>query len=55
VLKKFFTFNKQGEENFVVLMLDFVVNHTSDEFEWVKRATVRNKKYQNYYYTYPIR
>lgn len=37
------------------LMLDFVVNHTSDEFEWAKKAMQGDKKYQDYYYTYPDR
>ncbi|MGW9684377.1 amylosucrase [Flagellimonas sp. 2504JD1-5] len=34
------------------LMLDFVVNHTSNEYPWAKKAKAGNKKYQNYYYTY---
>ena len=34
------------------LMLDFVVNHTSDEFAWAKKAKKGDKKYQGYYYTY---
>ncbi len=37
------------------IMLDFVVNHTSDEFPWAKKAAAGNKKYQRYYYTYPDR
>lgn len=37
------------------LMLDFVVNHTSDEFSWAKKAIKGDKKYQAYYYTYPDR
>ncbi|WP_047417260.1 alpha-amylase family glycosyl hydrolase [Cellulophaga sp. Hel_I_12] len=37
------------------LMLDFVVNHTSDEFSWAKKAQKGDLKYQNYYYTYPDR
>lgn len=37
------------------LMLDFVVNHTSDEFSWAKKAKKGDTKYQNYYYTYPNR
>ena len=37
------------------LMLDFVVNHTSDEFEWAKKAIKGDKKYQSYYYIYPDR
>jgi amylosucrase len=37
------------------LMMDFVVNHTSDEFPWAKKAMAGDKKYQDYYYTYPDR
>ncbi len=37
------------------LMLDFVVNHTSNEFPWAKKAIAGEAKYQNYYYTYPNR
>lgn len=34
------------------LMLDFVVNHTSNEFSWAKKAIKGDKKYQGYYYTF---
>ena len=37
------------------LMLDFVVNHTSDEYPWAKKAALGDPKYQGYYYTYPDR
>ena len=37
------------------LMMDFVVNHTSDEFPWAKKAMAGDKKYQDYYYIYPDR
>lgn len=37
------------------LMLDFVANHTSDEYPWAKKAKAGNTKYQNYYYCYPDR
>jgi amylosucrase len=37
------------------LMLDFVVNHTSDEFSWAKKASKGEQKYQDYYYTYANR
>jgi len=37
------------------LMLDFVVNHTSDEHEWAKAAKAGNPNYQDYYYTYADR
>ena len=39
-------------KNGIYLMLDFVVNHTSNEFSWAKKAIKGDKKYQNYYYTY---
>ena len=31
------------------LMLDFVANHTSNEFSWAKKAREGSKKYQEYY------
>ncbi|NER14376.1 alpha amylase [Leptobacterium flavescens] len=37
------------------LMLDFVVNHTSDEHEWAKKAKKGDKKYQDHYYMFPDR
>ncbi len=41
-------FRKQG----IYLMLDFVVNHTSNEFSLAKKAIRGDKKYQGYYYTF---
>jgi amylosucrase len=41
-------FRKQG----IFLMLDFVVNHTSNEFPWAKKTVQGDKKYQGYYYIY---
>lgn len=41
-------FRKEG----MYLMLDFVVNHTSNEFSWAKKAMKGDKKYQGYYYTF---
>ena len=41
-------FRKEG----IYLMLDFVVNHTSNEFSWAKKAMKGDKKYQGYYYTF---
>jgi len=43
---------KAFRKNGIYLMLDFVVNHTSDEFSWAKKAKKGDKKYQGYYYTY---
>lgn len=39
----------------MVLMLDFVVNHTADNHEWALKAKKGEKKYQDYYYMYPDR
>ena len=33
-------------------MLDFVVNHTSEEYPWAKKALKGDKTYQDYYYMY---
>ncbi|MGB5499103.1 MAG: alpha-amylase family glycosyl hydrolase [Maribacter sp.] len=37
------------------LMLDFVANHTSDEFSWAKKAKAGDLKYQKYYHIYQDR
>lgn len=37
------------------LMLDIVLNHTSDQHEWALQAKKGNKPYQDYYYLYPDR
>lgn len=39
----------------MLLTLDVVVNHTSDEHEWAQRAKAGDPEYQAYYYTYPDR
>ncbi len=36
----------------MLLILDVVVNHTSDEHEWACKARAGDKKYQDYYYTF---
>ncbi len=38
-----------------LLVLDVVVNHTSDEHEWAVRAKAGEKKYQDYYYVFDDR
>jgi amylosucrase len=43
---------KALRKNGIFLMLDFVVNHTSNEYSWAKKAAKGDKKYQNYYYTF---
>lgn len=42
-------------EKGICLMLDFVVNHTSDEFSWAQKAKRGEAAYQEYYYTFPDR
>jgi amylosucrase len=39
----------------ILLVLDVVVNHTSDEHEWAVRARAGEKKYQDYYYVFDDR
>ncbi len=39
----------------LLLTLDVVVNHTSDEHEWAVRARAGEKKYQDYYYSFENR
>jgi len=39
----------------MLLVLDVVVNHTSDEHEWAKRARQGEQKYQDYYFTFDHR
>ena len=38
-----------------LLVLDVVVNHTSDEHEWALKAISGDKKYQDYYYVFDDR
>ncbi len=39
----------------MLLTLDVVVNHTSDEHEWVQKARNGEQKYQDYFYVFPDR
>lgn len=39
----------------LLLVLDVVVNHTSDQHEWARRAQTGEETYQNYYYVFPDR
>lgn len=39
----------------ILLALDVVLNHTSDEHEWAQNARAGEAKYQDYYYTYTNR
>lgn len=51
----FLALSEEARQKNMYLMLDFVVNHTSDEFPWAKKAKTGNLHYQNYYYTYSDR
>lgn len=37
------------------LMIDIVLNHTSQHHEWAKKARAGEKEYQDYYYLFPDR
>ncbi|NOX43053.1 MAG: alpha-amylase [Gammaproteobacteria bacterium] len=39
----------------ILLVLDVVVNHTSNEHEWAQRARAGDPVYQDYYYTFETR
>ena len=39
----------------ILLTMDVVVNHTSNEHDWAKRARQGEKKYQDYYYLFDNR
>ncbi|MBI3137667.1 MAG: alpha-amylase [Sphingobacteriales bacterium] len=45
---------KMQEEN-MYLMLDIVLNHTSDQHEWAKKAKQGDPDYQDYFYMYADR
>ncbi|MGD8934401.1 MAG: amylosucrase [Gammaproteobacteria bacterium] len=39
----------------ILLTLDVVLNHTSNEHEWAQKAIQGDQKYQDYYYMFPNR
>jgi len=39
----------------ILLAMDVVLNHTSNEHDWAKRARLGEKKYQDYYYLFDNR
>ncbi len=53
--KDFQNLGKKLREKGMYLMLDFVVNHTSDEFLWAQKAKKGDKRFQDFYYTFPDR
>jgi amylosucrase len=46
---------EEMEQRDILLTLDVVLNHTSDEHEWAKQAREGNKTYQDYFYTFESR
>lgn len=42
-------------ERDILLVLDVVVNHTSNEHDWAQRARAGDPAYQDYYYTFSTR
>ncbi len=42
-------------ERDILLTMDVVLNHTSDEHEWAQKAREGDPKYQDYYYTFENR
>jgi len=39
----------------IVLVLDFVFNHTADDHEWAQKAQAGDREYQEFYYLFPDR
>ncbi len=46
---------KKMQKKGMYLMLDIVLNHTSNQHEWAKKAKAGDPFYQNYYYMYDNR
>jgi glycosidase len=46
---------KKFRENDILLVIDFVFNHTSDEHIWAKKARKNNARYKRYYWIYEDR
>jgi len=42
-------------DNGMLLVLDFVMNHTADDHEWAKKALAGNESFQEYYYMFDDR
>ena len=46
---------RQLREAGIVLVLDFVFNHTADDHYWAQEAKAGNPEYQDFYYLFPDR
>ena len=49
-MKDFAALTDACHENGINVCLDFVMNHTSDEHEWARRARAGEKAYQDRYF-----
>jgi glycosidase len=49
------TLARKLREEGISLVLDFVLNHTSNEHEWALRARSGDSEYRDYYYIFPDR
>lgn len=47
--------SKEMHSRDILLALDVVLNHTSDEHEWAQKARAGDETYQDYYYTFKTR
>ncbi len=41
---------KEASDRGIKIIMDLVINHTSDEHEWFQKALAGDKKYRDYYY-----
>ncbi|MBT8133352.1 MAG: alpha-amylase family protein, partial [Gammaproteobacteria bacterium] len=47
--------SREFKKRDILLTLDVVLNHTSNEHEWAQKAAQGDEKYQDYYYVFPNR
>ncbi len=47
--------NRKLKKRDILLVLDVVVNHTSNEHEWAHKARAGEQKYEDYYYVFATR
>ncbi len=54
-LEQMLDLGKKMRSKGMYLMLDIILNHTSDRHEWALKARAGDKDFQDYYYCYPSR
>ena len=52
-LEQFKTLVKEAHDRGIRIIMDLVVNHTSDEHEWFKKSRDKNSPYHDYYFWRP--